>query len=106
MLIYVQKFLEECCQKKMIVFSLQGRVGVWYSVHFLFSILYTFFFHQYYNLEGRKKKKKTLRLERNREILRVGFLRDVLLNKKKRKNTMAHSPLTGTRSNRQQKHLQ
>ena len=43
MLIYVQKFLEECCQKKMIVFSLQGRVGVWYSVHFLFSILYTFF---------------------------------------------------------------
>lgn len=67
MLIYVQKFLEECCQKKMIVFSLQGRVGVWYSVHFLFSILYTFFFHQYYNLEGRKKKKNPQTLKEQRD---------------------------------------
>lgn len=59
MLIYVQKFLEECCQnrKNMIMFSLQGRVGVWYSGHFLlFSILYTFFPHQYYNFRGREKK--------------------------------------------------
>lgn len=63
MLIYVQKFLEECCQnrKNMIMFSLQGRVGVWYSGHFLlFSILYTFFPISITILEGREKK--TLRL--------------------------------------------
>lgn len=87
------------------VFSPREGRGVVFSAFFIFHFIH-FFFPSVLQFRGKEKKKKTLRLERNREILRVGFLRDVLLNKKKRKNTMAHSPLTGTRSNRQQKHLQ
>lgn len=71
MLIYVQKFLEECCQnrKNMIMFSLQGRVGVWYSGHFLLlSILYTFFSPSVLQFRGKREKNpQTLKEQRDSE---------------------------------------
>ena len=95
MLIYVQKFLEECCQngKKMIVFSLQGRVGVWYSGHFLlFSILYTFLFHQYYNLEGRKKIKTPQTLKEQRDSESRVFKRCSVEEEEKKEHNGSESP--------------